>query len=281
MSSARPRARVAVLIPCFNDGALVCEAVASIQEEEPIEVIVVDDASDDRATRQELERLPAEVKLVRHPVNEGLSQARMTGVANSSAEFVFPLDADDLAVAGALSHMADLLEANPDAAVCFGDYLEFGDHELVRAVPDRLDPYRVAFVNEYPPSAMFRRTALTSTGGWQFGSLGYEDWDLWMRLAETGAIGIHAGHGVLSYRRRLHGVRMLDESKQLHVELYRQLRERHPQLFACLVAHRRSSDMGRMRALLYPYVYGGRRRFRFERRIKALLDASGFWTLRR
>ena len=42
--------RVAVIIPCFNDGPLVREAVESVVEDEPIEIVVVDDASTDRTT---------------------------------------------------------------------------------------------------------------------------------------------------------------------------------------------------------------------------------------
>ena len=41
------------------------------------------------------------------------------------------------------------------------------------------------------------------------------------------------------------------------------------------------SDLSPARKLLYPVVYGGRRRFGIERRLKRLLDRAGLWTLRR
>lgn len=275
--------RIAVVIPCFNDGALAVEAVESIQEAEPVAVVVVDDASPNPESRQALAALEdrQNVTVIWQPDNLGLSRARMTGVQATAERFVFPLDADDLAVSGSLSIMADILDGSPGSAVCFGDYLEFGDHELVRAVPERLDPYRVAFTNEYPPSAMFRRTALTATGGWTLDGLGYEDWDLWMTLAERGESGRHAGVGVHTYRRRLHGQRMLYTTKRHHVEYYRILRQRHPQLFGNLAVHRRTSDLSAVRRAAYPLVYGGRPRFRFEPVIKDALDRLHFWTLRR
>ena len=40
--------------------------------------------------------------------------------------------------------MADALDADPGAAACVGHIEEFGDHALIRRVPRRLDPYRVA-----------------------------------------------------------------------------------------------------------------------------------------
>jgi len=73
---------------------------------------------------------------------------------------------------------------------------------------------------------------------------------------------------------------MLRAAKANHHVLYRILRREHPSLFDELPAHRRASSLSPPRKLLYPVIYGGRRRFRFERRIKAWLDRVGIWTLR-
>lgn len=277
--------RVAVIIPCFDEGALVAEAVASVREDEPVEVAVVDDCSTDAATVAVLERLRADgVRVIRHEGNRGVIAARMTGLRGTSAPYVFPLDADDLAVPGALAAMADRLERDQGAAVCFGDYREFGDHELVRAVPEALDPYRVMYANEYPVSALFRRSVLEAVGGWEAGGYGdgfYEDWHLWMSLAERGARGVHLGAGRPTYQRRVHGDRRLAMLRLDHRARYRRLRHIHAELFANRRVHRRHSDLGTARKVLYPVVYGGRPRFAFERGVKRLLDRAGVWTLRR
>jgi glycosyltransferase involved in cell wall biosynthesis len=276
--------RVAVLIPCFNDGDLLLETIASLQEDEPLEIVVIDDDSTDERTKRCLEQLEGEgVAVVRHERNRGPAASRMTGLRATSAPYVFPLDSDDLAVPGALGRMADLLDATPDAAVCFGDYAEFGETDLVRAVPERIDPFRIAYTNEYPVTALYRRTALVEAGGWDSDPAlgGYEDWSLWATLAERNAVGLHAGIGVLTYRRRLHGDRQLTLDKKRHGEIYRQLRAKHPQLFADLALHRRHSDLSRTRKLLYPFVYGARPRSWLDPRVKRLLDNLGLWTLKR
>lgn len=275
--------RVAVIVPCFNDGRLVTEAVASAQQSpEPVELVVIDDGSTEPETAEVLDRLEAEGVRVVHQANTGLPGARMTGLRETSAPYVFPLDADDLLVGETLPRMADRLDADDALAVCFGDYAEFGGPEdLVRAVPERLDPFRVAYTNEYPVSALFRRSALEAVGGWKAIRYGYEDWDLWMALVEAGHEGAHVGPGQLTYRRRLHGERMLTTAKRNHRELYRTLKDRHPALFADIATHREASDMSPLRKRLYPHVYGGRRRWAIERHIKALLDRSRIWTLRR
>jgi glycosyltransferase involved in cell wall biosynthesis len=278
-------ARIAVIVPCFDDGELVRDAVRSVREDEPVEIVVVDDCSTDAETLRVLDELARDgLRVERHPDNRGVAAARETGLAATSAPFVFPLDADDLAVPGALAAMAARLEADPGAAVCFGDYAEFGDSELVRAVPDRIDPYRLAYTNEYPISSLFRRSRLEAIGGWRpngYTGRSYEDWNLWMTLAELGERGLHLGPGRITYRRRLHGERKLQTGKRRHSELYAELRREHPRLFAELRAHRARSDLGGLRKLLYPVVYGGRTRHPVERRIKSALDRAGVWTLRR
>jgi glycosyltransferase involved in cell wall biosynthesis len=246
---------------------------------------VVDDFTTDEASHAVLDELRADgVRVVRHEQNTGVAKARVTGLHATHAEFVFPLDADDLAVPGALAAMADCLEADPSAAACFGDYAEFGDSDIVRAVPERLDPFRLAYTNEYPVSAMFRRRVLEDTGGWAgqgYTGRGYEDWNLWMSLAERRERCVHLGVGRITYQRRLHGDRKLAAGKRRHGDLYGELRRVHPRLFGELDVHRRDTDLGRVRTRLYPLVYGARRRFRFESRIKRVLDRLGLWTLRR
>jgi glycosyltransferase involved in cell wall biosynthesis len=278
-------ARIAVTIPCFNEGGLVAEAARSVQEPEDVDVLVVDDGSDDGETADVLGAIEREgVRVVRHAANSGLIAARMTGLAETRAPFVFNLDADDLAIPGALSAMADRLDADPGAAACCGDYLEFGTHERLRAVPDELDPYRLAFTNEYPVSALWRRSVLDEVGGWRatgYDERAYEDWNLWVTLAERGFRIVHLGHGKPTFRHRFHGERMLVAARRDHPRLYRAIRSHHPELFASLPALRRDSSLGPARKLLYPLLYGGRGRFAFEPRVKLWLDRVGVWTLRR
>lgn len=280
-TSPAGEARIAVIIPCYRDGELAAEAVASVREDEPVELVVVDDASEDTTTHAALERLEAGgIRVIRHERNRGLSAARCTGLEVTSAPYVFPLDADDLAMPDVLGPMASVLDAHREAAVCFGDYAEFGSAERTRAVPARIDPYRLAYTNEYPVSALFRRDVLESVGGWT-SIEAYEDWHLWMTLAERGHTGVHFGYGVITYRRRLHRERMLARARASHPRLYARLRDDHPRLFGELAEHRRQSHLHRARKLLYPYVYGRRRRYPWEDRVKRMFERLGVWTLER
>ena len=142
--------------------------------------------------------------------------------------------------------MADRLDADPGAVACVGDILEFGDSELVRAVPAVARPLPGRLHERVPHLGALPADALEEIGGWyrdRTAHQGYEDWNLWMGLAERRSRILHLGPGVIGYRRRLHGSRLNAEAKRRHAEIYRVMREDHPELFGALAEHRRRSDL--------------------------------------
>src|SRR4051812_7174454 len=94
--------RVAVVIPCHDDGPLAVEAVDSVlREVEEVELVVVDDGSTAPETQEALDGLRARGVRVLRQDNAGLGAARMAGVGATTAPYVFPLDSDDLLEPGA------------------------------------------------------------------------------------------------------------------------------------------------------------------------------------
>jgi len=73
--------RIAVIIPCHGEGRMIAEAVASIQEPEPIHIIVVDDASPDEETQRTLSELEAAgTAVLRLGQNRGVGRARWRSI---------------------------------------------------------------------------------------------------------------------------------------------------------------------------------------------------------
>ncbi len=219
--------RVAVVIPCFNDGATLAQAVGSLEGQESHELVVVDDGSTEDGTLRVIAELEGAGARVVRQQNAGLSGARMTGVRATSAPYVLPLDADDALPAGVIARLADALDSDQGAALAWGDVEVFGDvRTRVRGAP-ALDPWHITYVSEIPVCSLIRRDALLAAGGWQIS--GYEDWDLWMALAERGYRGAYVPGTVLRHRR--HGARMNADCLANHGEKLVELRNRHPALF--------------------------------------------------
>jgi glycosyltransferase involved in cell wall biosynthesis len=229
--------RVAVVIPCFNDGPLLREALASLQEQEPCEVVVVDDGSTEAVTRGVLAEIQADGLQVVRQENSGPSAARMAGLNATTARFIVPLDADDMIEPGAIQELADALEADPDRWVAWGDVRTFGETTIHVRSPRALDPWLLTYVNLMPIVAMYRRVALEHAGGWALKR--YEDWDLWMTAAEQGWHTVYIDRIV--ERSRLHGPRKRRRDFASHVEAASLLERRHRSLFASRAQARRRS----------------------------------------
>src|SRR5262245_10979391 len=89
---------VSVVIPCFNLGRYLGEAVESVrrQSRKPAELIIVDDGSTDAETLNLFERLAREGVTILRQANQGAPAARNYGIRNASGPYILCLDADDV-----------------------------------------------------------------------------------------------------------------------------------------------------------------------------------------
>ena len=191
--------RISVVVPCYDDGATVGDAVASVREAEPVEIVVVDDGSRDPSTIAVLDELAGAgaVRLLRQ-ANAGVSAALRAGTAAATAPYVFVLNSDDLVEAGSLAALADALDRDPAAAFAFGWVRFFGDLDVARA-PAAVEPLDPA-----PRQPLDDLVAVPARGPRPRRRLrrqqGYEDWDLLLALAAQDLGGVLVPRVVLHYR---------------------------------------------------------------------------------
>lgn len=117
MDSSNPPL-ISVIIPCYNHGHYLAEAVESIKSQDysHAEIIVVDDGSTDNTSEVSKK---INVKYIKQE-NAGLSAARNTGIRHSSGELLVFLDADDWLLPGALKINSEILSQNPELAFTAG-----------------------------------------------------------------------------------------------------------------------------------------------------------------
>lgn len=238
--------RVAFIIPCFNHGQFVQDAVRSAlaQEAADVRVVVVNDGSTDGTTPAacdhcRLAEAPGGQHRVHvvHQQNAGLPAARNAGVhaamsfAPDHERLVF-LDADDYVEPSFVRKLCARLSDGDSGAVSHAYCQErlVGLGSGVWNVPD-WDPLLLAVTNLHPVTCIVRRDRFLEAGGFDAGMrLGYEDWDLWLKFAERGWRGVRIAEPLFVWRRHSPNT-MIADAVARHDELYSGLIARHREFF--------------------------------------------------
>ena len=185
-----PRApQVSIIVPCFDDGAFLVEAIASVESSVtvPYELIVVNDGSVDALTLQTLALLREAGYRIVDQENRGLAEARNRGIREASCDCYLPLDADNRLRPGFVEAALDVLDRDPAVMAVYGDRTEFGlrSGRVMVGVPDL---NRLLCGNYIDACAVIRRDAWRECGGYdaQMPVQGVEDWELWVSMLERG-----------------------------------------------------------------------------------------------
>ena len=125
--------------------------------------------------------------------NKGLGLALRHAVEISSSDYLFRMDDDDINCPDRFRLQAEAALKNPDAAVIAGQIVEFDDNnedqKYIRACPT--DPAAIKrqirhrnVVNHV--TCLIRRKDILACGNYRSNTPGFEDYDLWIRLINSG-----------------------------------------------------------------------------------------------
>ncbi|WP_353777934.1 glycosyltransferase [Winogradskyella sp. 3972H.M.0a.05] len=178
---------ISVVIPCYNMGSFVLEAVQSVLDytgKYQIEIIVVNDGSNDNGfTKSVLDGIEDERVRIIHQENKGLGNTRNIGVKESNADYVVPLDADNKLRSAYIDKGIEIMKANSQVGVVYGDNHQFGVSNGLVTIGE-FDISRLIYKNYIDACVLLRKAAWESVGGYdgEMPVMGYEDWDINMRL---------------------------------------------------------------------------------------------------
>lgn len=196
---------VSIIIPCFNDGRYLREAIASAQkhpDRNAYEIIVVNDGSSDSITLEILTALEQAGYHVIHQANRGLAAARNTGVKAALGNFILPLDSDNRVRTNYIAEGVPVLERNPRVGVVYGNSEFFGDRTGINHVPE-FSLAQLVQGNFIDACALYRRAVWEEVGGYDEDMrLGWEDWDFWLRVASKNWGFVHIDSVLFDYRVR-------------------------------------------------------------------------------
>jgi GT2 family glycosyltransferase len=163
-------------------------------------------------------------------VNRGLPASRNLAIEVCRAEKIMVMDADNLVYPNALRQLSDALDRDPSAAFAYSTLEEFGVAPGVRSAM-AWNPAWLCERNYIDAQAMLRRSAWDRHGGYRVDDelvFGWEDWELWLRLAAAGEHGVHVPRMLGRYRTQEQS--MLSTTNLIADHMLRHLRELHPGL---------------------------------------------------
>jgi len=243
---------VSVVIPCYNLGQFLDEAVQSVLDQtyQDFEILIVDDGSTDEQTRTLLANYQRPKTRVIRTENRGLPAAKNAGAAATSGRYLCMLDADDRLDRLYMEKSVAALDNDAGCAFVSHWLRTFGD-ETHDWTPERCDFPALLDVNTVNGAALVRRQALEAVGGFDESMRdGCEDWDFWISLVEGGHRGHILPEVLFHYRRRPGSMSKTMVKDAGHSRLYAFLARKHADAFrshlGALVA-RRSRDEATLR----------------------------------
>jgi len=183
---------ISIIIPACNAASFIESAIKSAidQTYRPLEIIVVDDGSNDgTADIVELMIIP-EVRLFRQQ-NTGVSEARNRGVQEAKGEWIVFLDADDLLLPDCLNiHWQHQQELSRDQ-MHVGAYLRNGVYQ-------KIPEHNMQVYTPWLP--LFSKKALQKAGGFDTQMPYAEDIELIINLRAHGYSFVNSDEPVYHYR---------------------------------------------------------------------------------
>jgi len=224
--------KVSVVIPCYNQGSFLDEAVDSVlnQTFQDFEIIVVNDGSTDKTTTKLLATYQKPKTRIIHTENRGVAAARNLGIKESRGDYILPLDADDKIEPEFLQKCVDILENHPDISIVYCLGALFGAEKRMICASE-FSARKMLLSNLVFASALFRREDWQAVGGYNSNmTRGCEDWDFWLSLVEKGR-RFHRIPEILFHYRIKDISRNASMDIETQVEMHLQLMKNHHVLF--------------------------------------------------
>ena len=237
---------VSAVVPAYNAERYIETTLQALvaQNYSHVEIIVVDDGSTDRtfAVAATLAQTYPQIRILQQP-NQGVAAARNRGIAEARGEFVAPIDADDIWFPHAVTKLLNRFStAGPRTGVVYGWSVTLDETGVLdgglRCSTIAGKVFATLVCHNFLGNAsatLIRRECLEQVGGYDplfraESTQGCEDWDLYIRLAESYQFAV-VPEFLFGYRRLQTSMSANSRSMaRSHDYMLEKVKQRHPQV---------------------------------------------------
>ena len=185
---------VSIIMPAFNAGKYIKKSIDSVllQSYTNWELIIINDGSTDNTIYIVEQYNDSRIKIL-NQTNQGVAQARNTGIFNSKGYYIAFLDSDDVWLENKLEVQIKFMVNNPNFILSYTDYYSFVNNEKIinnkQLLPFKIEKIedKLLVFNFIPTlTVMVISPILKKLKGFDINLFGPEDWELWIRISDLG-----------------------------------------------------------------------------------------------
>ncbi len=192
---------VSVIIPTYNRGYILEQAIASVQNQTypEIEILVVDDGSTDNTEQIVSQISDSRIRYIKNPKNCGVSHTRNLGIAAAKGKYIAFQDSDDIWKPDKLEKQMECMRQEDYGMVYCAFQREFQDGSVVYYPPKEM-PMEEKQGNIFQSllrqnlistqTMLIPKEVLRETGYFNEGMSNLEDYELALRIAKNHKIGM-------------------------------------------------------------------------------------------
>lgn len=226
--------KISVIMPCYNDGKYIKEAISSIEAQTypEWEIIVIDDGSDDEETIKIIDSINSPKIKVYHTNHLRPAGARNYGIEHANGKYILPVDSDDKIDSTYMEKAVKILESNSQIGVVYCEADLFGEKVGKWDLPsysfEQMLLDNVVFV-----TALFYRSDWEKVGGFNVNmEAGMEDYDFWLGILELGREIYQIPEILFHYRIKPSSRTTGFQSDYLQMQkVYRQIYDNHKKFY--------------------------------------------------
>jgi len=222
--------KVSIVIPCYNQGKYLKEAVDSVLAStyENIEIIVINDGSTEDV--EIVNDFSAPKTKVVHQENQGVCVARNNGVKLATGKYILQLDADDKINPNYIEKAVNVLDNDEKMGIVYCKAQYFDKEDGIWDLKEHSFP-ECLWENRIFNTARYRKADWEKAGGYKVQMQhGNEDWEYWLTLIENGA-GVYRIPEILFYYRSCENTRSKLMASSSFMDRIKEIIKLHPAMY--------------------------------------------------